>query len=168
MNAGLWTWLTLFFFDEVCPAEDGKRSVKKDYYYIYEPGNPHCFYYHLLFIAWHALRIAPEYNRLFLDNSVSSLDKVTSEVMKRLYLTRIRCIFEVLDRLYWDRDRGRVRVGVTHFQTVKRGDLVHRFPIRMRQLERTYDLFSLNADQLIELLGKEFEFDPVPKATTRA
>jgi hypothetical protein len=33
---------------------------------------------------------------------------------------------------------------------------MHRFPIRIRQLEKTYDLVSLTADQLIELLGDEF------------
>jgi hypothetical protein len=43
------------------------------------------------------------------------------------------------------------------FRNVKPGDLVHRFPIRIRQLEKTYDLVSLTADQLIELLGDEFQ-----------
>ncbi len=37
------------------------------------------------------------------------------------------------------------------------GDLRNRFPIRIRQLKKTYDLLSLNADQLIELLGDEFQ-----------
>ena len=65
-------------------------------------------------------------------------------------------MFEVLDRLYWDEDRGKARVGVVG-QQVRPGDLMHRFPLRIRQLERTYDLLSLNADQLIELLGDEFQ-----------
>ena len=34
---------------------------------------------------------------------------------------------------------------------------MHRFTIRIRQLEKTYDLQSLTADQLIELLGNEFK-----------
>ena len=157
-NAGLWTWLTLYFFDEVCPPADGYHVLKNDYYYVFEPKNSRHFYRHLLFIAWRALCISPKHNRLFLNSPISSLDKVTSEVMKRLYLTRIPCIFEVLDRLYWDRERGRARVGITDSQAVKPGDLVHRFPLRMRQLEKTYDLFSLDANQLIELLGAEFSF----------
>ena len=33
-----------------------------------------------------------------------------------------------------------------------------RFPTRIRQLEKTYDLMSLDADQLLELLGEEFSF----------
>lgn len=78
--------------------------------------------------------------------------------MKRLFLTRIPCIFEVLDRVYWDESRARARTGVVQ-GTVKPGDLRHRFPIRIRQLEMTYDLFSLIANQLIELLGREFQFE---------
>ena len=159
-DAGLWTWLTLFFLDEVCPPKNGTREVKNDYYYVFEPTNPRHFYRHLLFIAWQTLRLAPQHNRLFLGNSVSSLDKVTTEVMKRLYLTRIECIFEVLDRLYWDDERGRARPGITDSRTVKQGDLVHRLPIRIRHLEKTYDLFSMKANQLIELLGDEFRRDP--------
>mgnify|MGYP001156641630 CR=1 FL=1 len=107
-NAGLWTWLTLFYFEQVCPLRDGSRRVKNDYHYIFEPRNPRHFYRHLLFIAWRVLNVAPHHNRLMLNGSVATLDKVTTEIMKRLYLTRIPCIFEVLDRLYWDEDRGRV------------------------------------------------------------
>jgi hypothetical protein len=163
-NAGLWTWLTLFFFDDVCPAKDGIRSVKNDYHYIFEPKNPRHFYRHLLFISWQIQRIAPKYNRLMLSSPLSSLDKVSTEIMKRLYLTRIPCVFEVLDRLYWDRNRQRPRTGIVS-ASMKQGDLIHRFPIRIRQLEKTYDLFSLNADQLVELLGEEFQYASQPKTS---
>jgi hypothetical protein len=155
-DAGLWSWLSLFYFDEICPANNCRGSVKNDYSYIFEPKNQRHFYRHLLFIGWHVLRVTEKHNRLFLDQPLSSLDKVTSEVMKRLFLTRIPCVFEVLDRIYWDAKRGRIRRGVTDFGNVKPGDLVHRFPIRVRQLEKTYDLLTLKADQLIELLGEEF------------
>jgi hypothetical protein len=156
-NPGLWSWLSLCYFDQVCPLRGGRRTVKNDYSYVFDAKNTRNFYRHLLFISWYAAHIASPHDRLFMSAPVSSLDKVTSEVMKRLYLTRIPCIFEVLDRLYWDEDRGRGRVGIVDPRTTKAGDLTHRFPIRMRQLEKTYDLFSLTADQLIELLGAEFQ-----------
>ena len=156
-RAGLWTWLSLFYFDEICPRKKGKRSVRNDYTYIFEPKNPRHFYRHLLFISWRVLKVAPHYNRLFLRNTVFSLDKYTSEVMKRLYLTRIPAVFEVLDRIYWDENRGKARPGMTEFDKVRPGNLVHRFPIRIRQLEKTFDLQSLSPDQLIDLLGTEFQ-----------
>lgn len=167
-NVGLWTWLSLFFFDEVCPAAHGCRTVKNDYSYVFEPKNPRHFYRHLLFIAWYILRVAPGHNRLFLNGLVSSLDEVTRLVMERLYLTRIPCLFEVLDRLYWDEGRGKARAGIVTRETVKPGDLRHRLPIRIRQLEKTYDLFSLTADQLIDLLGVEFDFEAMNRPETSA
>jgi len=157
-NAGLWTWLSLFYFDEVCPPQNGHRNVKNDYYYIFEPGNMRHFYRHLLFIAWYAKRVSHPFDRLYMKRTFSSLDKITVQVMKRLYLARIPCIFEVLDRLYWDVQRNGPRRGIVDERKVTPGDLDHRFPQRIRQLEKTYDLFSLTADQLIDLLGEEFNF----------
>jgi len=162
-NFGLWTWLSLFYFDEVCPQKAGKRAVKNDYHYVFEPKNTRHytrhFYRHLLFIAWRTLRVAGAHNRLFLGTPLATLDKVTTEVMKRLFLTRIPCIFEVLDRLYWDSKRGRARAGIVGTRPLRPGDLTHRLPTRIRQLEKTFDLVSLDADQLIELLGPEFRLD---------
>lgn len=156
-DAGLWSWLTLNFFDSVCPLQNGMRIVRNDYHYIYEPGNVRNFYRHLLFVAWRILHLSPVHNRVFMDVKMSTLDKLTTEVMKRLYLTRIPCMFEVLERLYWEDSKGRPRPGITRSE-IRAGDLTHRLPLRIRQLEKTYDLMSLNADQLIELLGEEFNF----------
>ncbi len=155
-SAGLWTWLSLLYFDEVCPIRSGKRIVRNDYSYVFEPKNVRHFYRHLLFIAWNAARLAKKHDRLYMNVPLASLDKMTEAVMKRLYLTRIPCIFEVLDKLYWDEERQKARKGVVDANRVRPGDLVHRFPIRIQQLERTFDLFTLKADQLIRLLGEEF------------
>lgn len=155
-DAGLWTWLSLFYFDQVCPEIDGSKAVRNDYTYIFMPDQSRCFYRHLLFVAWYAKHVSPVHNRLFLDTSLHQLDKFTQDILKRLYMTRIDCIFEVLDRLYWDRDSNRPRKGVNNPRKVVAGDLMHRFPTRIRQLEKTYDLLSLSADQLINLMGDEF------------
>jgi len=155
-DAGLWTWLSLFYFDQICPEIDGERKVRNDYTYIFMPDQSLYFYRHLLFVAWYAKYVSPMHNRLFLDTTIYQLDRFTEEVFKRLYLTRIECVFEVLDRLYWDHATNRPRKGVNTPRKVIAGDLIHRFPARIRQLEKTYDLMSLSADQLLELLGEEF------------
>jgi hypothetical protein len=157
VDAGLWTWLSCFFFDSVCPVVHGKRSVKNDYHYIFEPRNMRHFYRHLLFVSWQILRLAPRHNRLFLRSRVDVRDQLTTEVMKRLFVTRLPCVFEVFDRLYWDEHKNRPRKGATSSKPSP-GNLAHRFPMRIRQLEKTFDLMSLNADQLLELLGEEFAF----------
>ncbi len=162
-DAGLWTWLSLFYFDQICPEIDGQRKVRNDYTYIFMPDQSLYFYRHLLFVAWYAKDVSPTHNRLFLDTTVHQLDKFTQDIFKRLYLTRIDCIFEVLDRLYWDRKTNRPRKGVNSPGKITAGDLTHRFPTRIRQLEKTYDLLSLTADQLLHLLGDEFAYLVAPR-----
>jgi hypothetical protein len=157
LDAGMWTWLSLVYLDSVCQHTEHGRDVKNDYYYVFEPLNPRHFYRHLLFVSWRVIRLSPVHNRVFLRSPSNQLDKITEEVMKRLFLTRIPSAFELIDRLYWDEKRSRPRVGITR-SVVRAGDLSHRLPLRIRQLEKTYDLMSLTADQLIELLGEEFEF----------
>ena len=161
-NAGLWSWLGLRYFDQVCADSGEGNSIKSDYFYIYEPKSNWNFHKHLLYISWRILRVAPQHNRLMLSTPVNSLDNITDTIMPKLYLTRIPCIFEVLDRLYWDSTNNRAKKGIT-LNKPKRGDLNHRFPIRLRQLEKTYDLQSVSANQLIELLGAEFSIVPVQK-----
>lgn len=156
-DVGMWTWLSLFYFDQICPIGNGNRKVRNDYTYIYMPDDSRYFYRHLLFIAWQVKHVAPEHNRLFLDSSLVTLDKLTTEVFKRLYLTRIPCLFELLDRLYWDSANSRPAKGIVSPNKVSAGDLMHRFPTRIRQLEKTYELQSLDADQLLEILGEEFQ-----------
>lgn len=156
---GLWTWLTALFWDSVCPLRQGKRVVRNNYHYVYEPHNALHFYRHQAFIAWYSIAISPIHNRLFLDTKFAHLDKMTEETLKRRFLTRIPCMFEVLDRLYWDNEKQGRRKGVVDQNTIARGDLTHRLVAKIRQLEKTFDLFSLNADQLIELLGDEFQFE---------
>jgi hypothetical protein len=157
-DTGLWTWLSLLYLDSICSFRDGHRVIKNDYYYVFEAANMRHFYRHLLFVSWRVLLLAPSHNRLFLKSRLNGLDRVTERVMSRLYLIRIPCFFEVLDRLYWDEAQGRPRSGITDSRNTKPGNLNHRLPIRIRQLEKTYDLMSLTATQLLELLGDEFAF----------
>ncbi len=156
-DSGLWTWLTCFFIDSVCPPLNGRRIVKNDYYYIFEPRNSRHVYRHLLNVSWQILQLAPRHNAMFMRTRLDSLDVVTTEVMKRLFLTRIPCMFEVLERLYWDDAKRKPRSGISGNRPSS-GNLRHRLPTRISQLEKTYDLMSLNAEQLIELLGDEFAF----------
>lgn len=167
-SVGLWTWLSLFYFDSICPIQNGRRSIKSDYFYIYEPKNNRYFYRHLLSVAWRIQHVSSTSNRLLLCTPVSTLDQVTADVMQRLFLIRIPCIFEVLDFLYWDEKRGRARTGIVDPRITKPGDLRHRLPIRIRQLEKTYDLNSLKAEQLIELLGEEFKQGQIRTRSNRS
>jgi len=157
-NAGLWTWLALFFFDSVCPQQNGGRKVRIDAWYIFSPSDGRAVYLHQLYVSWKVLNISRGFHRLLLNFSLATRNRVTEEPMKRLFLLRIPCIFEVLDRLYWDDRRNKPRSGIVSGTNANRGDLTHRLPARVQQLECTYDLQSVDAAKMLDLLGREFDF----------
>ena len=73
-----------------------------------------------------------------------------------MWLMRIRGIGELLDILYWDRSQNAIKPGING-TSPRPGDLRNRLTTRVRQLEKTYDLVDLTADQLLNLLGDEFK-----------
>ena len=155
-NAGLWTWLTLFYLDDVCPPSAGGREVKADYYYVYESDQALYHYRHLLRVSFEVIRRAPDHHRLFLNTPMDKLGGATEKVMRRLFLTRIDAIFEVMDRLYYDEAKGRAKRRIADPRP-RPGDLINRLPRRVQQLQRTYDLNVIDADRLLDLLGPEFK-----------
>jgi len=153
-NVGLWSWLSLYFFDSVCPLKPQGRKVKSDYFYIYEPGFRR-FYRHLLFVSWRVFDIAPKHHRLVTTTLIGKGDSITDEIIKRLSRIRIPCMFEVLDRVYWDETTQKLRKHAGSWG--RRGNL-RRFLRVIEHLEKTYDLQILDATQFINLLGDEFDF----------
>lgn len=155
-DRGLWTWLSAWHWDAVCPRrQDGTRKVLAPYSYIFG----HLFEkrktQHLLAVAVRLFDAATN-SRLLLDTPVNSLTSLVEQVSTRLSMTRVRGFFDLLDLLYFDPSTGKAKPGVVDPRTVRPGDLRHRLPARLRQLEVTHDLTDLNAEQLLNLLGDEF------------
>ena len=156
-DAGLWSWLSARFFKELMfTGGSEKRSQPLvTMYYRFEAEDTRNWSKHHLFTAWRLLSVAPEHNHLLLNRPVGRNDKFTDLVLGNLGLSRIPAIYEVLERLYWLPEKGMPRPRITGPDTFP-GDFQHRFIARLNQLEKTYDLMVVSADQLIELLGPEF------------
>lgn len=170
-DAGLWTWLSAWHWNAVCPMrEEGTRKVLAPYNYIFG----HLFQkrktQHLLAVAVRLFETASN-SRLLLDTPVNSLTTLVEQVSTRLSLTRIRGFFDLLDLLYFDHVSGKAKPRVVDPNGIRPGDLRHRLPTRIRQLEVTHDLTNLNAEQLLNLLGDEFQHwaatSMKPSATSR-
>ena len=170
-DRGLWTWLSAWHWDAVCPIrENGNRKVLGPYHYAYGFGNKQRRGQHLLAIATMFYEIDPQ-SRLTLETPVFSLTQAVKEVSTRLALLRIGGLLALLDILYWDKSTGRIKPGLVDSRATKPGDLANRLPARIRQLEVTHDLTNLTAEQLLNLLGDEFRQWAVaptePPATSR-
>jgi len=167
-DRGLWTWLSAWHWEAVCPVrENGRRKVLGPYHYAYGYGNKQRRGQHLLAIASMFYELDPQ-SRLTLETPVFSLTQAVKEVSTRLALLRIRGLLSLLDILYWDKGTGRIKPGLVDSRATKPGDLANRLPARIRQLEVTHDLTNLNAEQLLNLLGDEFRQWAVAPAATPA
>ncbi len=155
-DAGLWTWLALFFFDDICPKSSrGIRKPNANPHYILDPNNSQRSYRHLLATPYRILRALPDHNRIFLDAPLPIHGDLVEQTVGRLYVIRKPAVSELIDRLYFDKKRGCQKRGILN-KTAKPGDLRNRLPVRIEQLEMTYDIDSLSGDQLLGLLGAEF------------
>src|SRR5438067_622944 len=47
-DSGLWTWLSLYYFDDVCPAVGAVRAPANDAHYVLEADEAWRYYKHLL------------------------------------------------------------------------------------------------------------------------
>ena len=158
ISSGLWTWLSHYYFESICPVvpQKSKRTIGADSRYLFDPDSSWNRRNHLLQTVWRAIDMAPYYNRIMLCGPVHIMTKTMDIITNTLYINRIPCVFEVIDRLYWDVRRGCPKSGM--IDADRKGSLKYRLLPRIRQLERNFDLPRLEADELLELLGKEFSF----------
>ncbi len=157
-DSGIWTWLSLYYFDDVCPAANAVRAPSNDAHYVLEADEAWRYYKHLLATPVRILDISPVHHKVLLLSPLPVLGQIMERMAARLYLLRIPCVPEVIDRLYFDEEKRKPKRGIAgNNRSPRAGDLANRFPIRMKQLQLTHDANALSADQLLALLGREFE-----------
>lgn len=154
-DVGLWSWLAMFYLDDVAPVGSGGRKILADPHYILDADYKRR-YRHLLATPVRIRREIPRDNSLFLEAPLSQHGEIMEQLVSRLYVMRIPAVAEALELLYFDEDTGRPKRGIVPKQE-QAGDLRNRFPARLRQLTLTYDLGELTGPQLVQLLGREFE-----------
>jgi len=111
----MWGWLTLFYFDQICPVRDGKRKVLAsiERYYGVGTGMSHHLDKHLLYLPWklHSLHgVAAEW---LLSGELGTDSKVLRELANS-YRRNVSKVFVALAKaLYFDTDTGQVLSGAT-------------------------------------------------------
>lgn len=155
-DPGLWSWLALHWLDVLCPPNaSGRRKVNDRAHYLLNHTDHRRRYRHLLLMPYRVLKDAPDFNRLWLNEDVSTHGELMEQTASRLYLLRVPAIREAMDRLYFDVVKGQIRRGFLS-KNPRGGDIRNRLPSRIKQLRRTFDVEALGADGLIQLMGEEF------------
>jgi len=153
-DVGLWSWLSLFYFDQVCPVwDDGTRSPGREYRHILEPGFRHG-HRHLMSGPFLVYRLHGEDALLLLSTKRYHENKFHHELASRQSFVSNRSIIQAVNLLYFDQATRRPKRGAQ--DTKRRPGALHRFVDVVQQLEINYDLYSMSAEAILELLPEEF------------
>ena len=156
-DQGLWTWLTLYYFDEVCPADgNGNRDPQNEARLIAQVDNFQRFYRHLLlgpFLIVRAHRDDPTRAIAFLCKPLWEPGEIVEQLASRKELVTNRAVAEAATRLYYDPASGSFKRGAG--SSVKGAP--RRLAALLNQLDITWYLYGLGVDELLHLLPKEFD-----------
>jgi len=154
-DVGLWSWLSLFYFDQVCPPRaDGVRSPGRDYRHIQEPGYRYA-HRHLLSGPLLVYRTHRERATLLLCTKVHQENKFHHELASRQAFISNPAIIEAANLLYLDERAQGPKRGA---QDAKQGPgTLGRFIDVVQQLDLNYDLYSMSAEAIVSLLPSEFD-----------
>lgn len=154
-DVGLWAWLSLRWFDLVCPVRGGQRRPGRDYRHIPEPGYRHG-HRHLLGGAWLAYRLHGEAAALMLCSRPDVENAFHHELMSRQAIVANPGLIRVAADLYFDPPRIRPRPGAQDPTGTVPGSL-RRFIDVVAQLEVNFDLLDMNPAAIAALLPAEFD-----------
>ena len=99
-DVGLWSWLSLFYFDQACPpGSDGARSPGRDYRHILEPGYLYG-HRHLLGGPFLVYRLHGEQATLLLCTKIHRENHFHHELASRQAFISNPTIIEAANRLY--------------------------------------------------------------------
>ena len=156
-DIALWSWMSLFYFDQVCPVNDkGKRKPGRDYRHIPEPGYP-SGHRHLLagaYLVYTVYGWGERLSRLALHTPLSVESHFHHQIATRQSLITNKGIMEALHLLYYDGIHNRPKRGPIMNKNAP-GSL-SRFIGVIQQLDVTYDLYSMSGVDIISLLPMEF------------
>jgi hypothetical protein len=158
LDRGLWAWLSLLYFDELCPKDDrGRRKPGDRARWIPQTESSREYYRHLLagpYRIFVAHRDNPHCARLVLSGPLHTPGELVEQLASRKEYITNPGIMEAAARLYFDPVANRPRPGAT---TTNRGGTIRRFIDVLRQLDCTWDLYSFTADDILDKLPREFD-----------
>jgi hypothetical protein len=156
-DVGLWAWLTLFFFNELCPPTSaGERELRERPAYIPEPANFQRYYRHLLlgpYLIFRAHRDAPKRAMSLLCKPLPIIDDIVAQLASRQELITNRALIEVATELYFDPATGTTKRGAGG----KGGGSPRRLAEILQQFDVTWDLYAMQVSEFLRILPNEFD-----------
>jgi hypothetical protein len=165
-DVGLWAWLALFHVKRLLPSKkNGRRLVGEAALWIPNTRDFRKRYRHLLvgpYRIYRAHRVNPEDALILLGGPFGSHGEVVEQFASRLNLVTNRELIKAATALYWDKQAGDIKTGAASNNRTP-GSSARLAGIILPQFDLTWDLFSMTAEGILDLLPKEFDkFRPAP------
>lgn len=156
-DVGLWSWLALFYFYELCPADpNGRRKPGERARWIPAVGNFRKYYRHLLagpFRIYRTHRDYPARAIALLYSSLHSPGEVAEQMVSHQELVTNPGIVQTVTNLYIESATQQPKRGAAG-----RGPgSARRLAAVLGQFDITWDLYAMNATSIIDMLPSEFE-----------
>lgn len=153
-NKGLWSWLSSFYFDNICPADgNGKRKVNEAAFYILnDPKNYTKYYRHLLAYPCRLYSELDDSSKIFLIGTFQKRGEITEQFGAYQEIALNKGILDAANILYWDDSTKNLKRGAAG----KGAGSARRLVRIIRQYQMTYDLNSMKGDEIAGLLPDEF------------
>lgn len=153
-NPGMWSWLALLWFDDLCPVEsNGSRKVRETSRYVCSSHYTD-YYRHLVAASWDIYYLHRENSRLFLWTPLYIHNDFIEQLASRQNVITNKTLIEVFDRLYWDLKSDRPKSGA---QSRDRLGNFRRLRSFIQQVELTYDLHAMSTRDILALLLGEYD-----------
>jgi len=153
-DKGLWSWLAAFYFDNVCPQDGhGKRKVNENAFYVLRDPKSYTKYYrHLLAYPCRLYSELGESSKIFLIGSFLKRGEITEQFGAYQEIALNKGILDAANILYWNDEDKNLKRGAAG----KGGGSARRLVRIIRQYQLTYDLNSMQGNEIVDLLPVEF------------
>jgi len=155
-DRGLWAWLSLFYFDELCPpGRHGRRKPGQHARWVLEP-TVFRAYRQLLagpYVVYRAYRDEPERALAVLCQSLDKPGDVVEQLVSRQDFLMNRAMMETATKLYVDPATRRLKRAA---QTRGKGSTLRLVDV-VNQFDVTWDLYAMSAPDLLTLLPDQFD-----------
>jgi hypothetical protein len=155
-DKGLWAWLSLYFFEELCPTQkDGRRKPGERARWIPVMTDYRKYYRHLLagpYRIYRAHRDKPSRALALLCGPLDRPGEIVEQIASRQEIVTNKAIVETATKLYVDAATKQPKRGAGG----KGLGSPRRFAEILNQFDVTWDLSVMDSSELISFLPNEF------------
>lgn len=155
-DAGLWAWLSLLYFDQLCPEDgNGHRKVGELARYVPAVTNYQKYYRHLLagpYRVFRAHRANPDRAMVLLCGPLNKPGEIVEQIVARQEIITNPYAVELATQIYYDPRSGSFKRGAAG----KGGGSARRLADVLNQFDVTWDLYWMSAALILAKLPREF------------